>query len=106
MKILVLFYSSYGHIFEMAKAVAEGASSLDNMEVALKQVPETLPAEILDKMGASQARKAFAHIPIADPSELGDYDAIIFGAPTRYGMIASQMKAFIDGTGALWPKAL
>ncbi len=102
MKILVLFYSCYGHIFEMAKAVVEGAASIDNMEVVLKQVPETLPAEILDKIGASHTRKTFAHIPIADPAEIGDYDAIIFGAPTRYGMIASQMKAFIDGTGALW----
>ena len=72
MKILVLFYSCYGHVFEMAKAMVEGASSIANMEVVLKQVPETLPVDVLDKIGASQARKAFAHIPIADPSELGD----------------------------------
>ncbi|MCB5252201.1 MAG: NAD(P)H:quinone oxidoreductase [Candidatus Cloacimonetes bacterium] len=104
MKILVLFYSCYGHVFQMAKAVAEGAKSIDNMEVTLKQVPETLSADTLDKIGASQAKKAFADIAIAEPAELADYDAIIFGAPTRYGMIASQMKAFIDGTGALWAK--
>ncbi len=102
MKILVLFYSCYGHVFKMAESIVEGAKSVEGMEVVLKQVPETLPEDILDKIGASHTRKTFAHIPIADPAEIGDYDAIIFGAPTRYGMIASQMKAFIDGTGALW----
>ncbi|MCB5262822.1 MAG: NAD(P)H:quinone oxidoreductase [Candidatus Cloacimonetes bacterium] len=99
MKILVLFYSCYGHTYEMAKAVAEGAKSIDSMEVVLKQVPETLSAEALDKIGASQSS---AQIAIAEPSELADYDAIIFGAPTRFGMIASQMKAFMDATGGLW----
>jgi NAD(P)H dehydrogenase (quinone) len=83
----------------MAKAVAEGAKSIDSMEVVLKQVPETLSAEALDKIGASQSS---AQIAIAEPSELADYDAIIFGAPTRFGMIASQMKAFMDATGGLW----
>lgn len=102
MKILVLFYSCYGHTFAMAKAVAEGATSIKSMEVVLRQVPETLSAEALDKIGASEAQKAFAHVPIANPSELANYDAIIFGAPTRFGMIASQMKAFMDATGALW----
>ncbi|GAB1365773.1 NAD(P)H:quinone oxidoreductase [Candidatus Cloacimonadaceae bacterium] len=104
MKLLVLFYSSYGHIYQMAKAVAEGAKEIAGLEVELKQVPETLSEELLAKIGATEAKKAFAHIPVASPDELPNYDAIIFGAPTRFGMIASQMKAFLDATGGLWAK--
>jgi len=101
-KILVLFYSAYGHVYQMAKAVAEGARQVEGAEVTMKQVPETLPQEVQEKTGIAQAHKAFAHIPVAKPEELADYDAILFGAPTRFGMIASQMKAFLDGTGGLW----
>ncbi len=104
MKLLVLFYSSYGHIYQMAKAVAEGAKEIAGLEVELKQVPETLSEELLAKIGATEAKKAFVHIPVASPDELPNYDAIIFGAPTRFGMIASQMKAFLDATGGLWAK--
>ena len=104
MKLLVLFYSSYGHIYQMAKAVAEGAKEIAGLEVELKQVPETLSEELLAKIGATEAKKAFAYIPVASPDELPNYDAIIFGAPTRFGMIASQMKAFLDATGGLWAK--
>jgi NAD(P)H dehydrogenase (quinone) len=104
MKILVLFYSTYGHIYQLAKAVADGAKSIDNTEVVLKRVPETLSEDLLGKIGALEAQKAFADVPIADPGELADYDAILFGVPTRYGMMASQMKAFLDATGALWAK--
>lgn len=104
MKILVLFYSTYGHIFQMAEAVKKGAESIDGLEVVLKRVPETLNDEILSQMGALDAQKAFAHIPVADPRELADYDAILFGVPTRYGMMAAQMKAFLDATGSLWAK--
>jgi NAD(P)H dehydrogenase (quinone) len=104
MKILVLFYSTYGHIFQMAEAVKKGAESIDGLEVVLKRVPETLNDEILSQMGALDAQKAFAHIPVADPRELADYDAILFGVPTRYGMMVAQMKAFLDATGSLWAK--
>ncbi len=104
MKILVLFYSAYGHVYQMAEAVAEGARQVEGAEVTIKQVPETLPQEVQEKTGIAQAHKAFAHIPVAKPEELADYDAILFGAPTRFGMIASQMKAFLDGTGGLWAK--
>lgn len=104
MKILVLFYSTYGHLFQMAKAVAEGALQVKDAEVIIKRVPETLSDEILSKMGALEAQKAFAHIPLADPNELADYDAIIFGTPTRFGMMAAQMKSFLDATGGLWAK--
>ena len=102
MKILVLFYSAYGHIYKMAEAIAEGARQVEGAEVTIKQVPETLPMELREKIGVAEAQKEFAHIPVATVEELVDYDAIIFGAPTRYGMIASQMKAFLDGTGAIW----
>ena len=104
MKILVLFYSTYGHIYQLAKAVADGVKSIDNTEVVLKRVPETLSEDLLGKIGALEAQKAFADVPIAEPGELADYDAILFGVPTRYGMMASQMKAFLDATGALWAK--
>ena len=104
MKILVLFYSTYGHIYQMAEAAKEGASSVENVEVILKRVPETLNEDILAQIGATDAQKAFAHIPVADPSELADYDAIIFGVPTRFGMMPAQMKTFLDATGALWAK--
>ena len=104
MKVLVLFYSAYGHIYKMAEAVAEGARKVEGMEVEIKQVPETLSSEILDKIGATEAKKAFAHIPIAEIEDLTTADAIIFGFPTRFGCMPSQMKTFIDGTGSLWAK--
>lgn len=104
MKILILFYSTYGHIWQMAKAVADGAKSIDNVEVELKRVPETLSDDILKMMGALEAQKAFAEVPIATVQELADYDAIIFGTPTRFGMMAAQMKAFLDATGGHWAK--
>ncbi|KAL9646293.1 hypothetical protein ABK040_009980 [Willaertia magna] len=101
-RVLVLFYSTYGHIYQMAKEVAEGAKEVEGAEVIIKRVPETLPTEILEKMGAIQAQQAFAEVPIATPNELKDYDVIIFGTPTRFGNMAGQMKSFIDGLGQLW----
>jgi len=99
MKTLVLFYSTYGHIYKMAEAIAEGAREVEGNEVTLKQVPETLPKELLDQIGATQAQQAFGHIPVAHPEELVEYDAIIFGTPTRYGNLCGQMQAFMDATG-------
>ena len=102
MKTLVLFYSTYGHIWKMAEAVAEGARQVAGNEVVVKRVPETLPKELLDSIGATVAQQAFAHIPVATPNELTEYDAIIFGTPTRYGNLCGQMQAFMDSTGGLW----
>ncbi|QJX46200.1 NAD(P)H:quinone oxidoreductase [Hymenobacter taeanensis] len=102
MKTLVLFYSTYGHIWKMAEAVAEGARQVSGNEVVVKRVPETLPQAILDQIGATEAQKAFEHIPVATPNELEQYDAIIFGTPTRYGNLCGQMQAFMDSTGGLW----
>lgn len=104
MKIYVVYYSTYGHIHAMAEAVAEGAQEVAGAEVALRRVPETLPDEVLEKMGALEAQKQFAHIPIATVAELAGADAIIFGTPTRFGNMAAQMSQFIDSTGQLWAK--
>lgn len=99
-KILVLYYSTYGHIETMAKAVAEGARSVEGVEVTLKRVPETLSEEAAKKMGAKLDQSA----PVADPAELPEYDAIIIGTPTRFGNMAAQMRSFLDHTGGLWAK--
>ncbi|QDA60669.1 NAD(P)H:quinone oxidoreductase [Hymenobacter jejuensis] len=104
MKTLVLFYSTYGHIYKMAEAMAEGAREVEGNEVVIKRVPETLPQSILDQIGATQAQQAFSHIPVATPNELTEYDAIIFGTPTRYGNLCGQMQAYLDSTGGLWAK--
>ncbi|MGU3412113.1 NAD(P)H:quinone oxidoreductase [Enterobacteriaceae bacterium C23F] len=96
-KILVLYYSMYGHIETMAKAVAEGASGVDGAEVTVKRVPETMSAEVFAKAGGKTHTA-----PVATPQELADYDAIIFGTPTRFGNMAGQMRTFLDQTGGLW----
>ncbi|CAI0829923.1 NAD(P)H dehydrogenase (quinone) [Serratia grimesii] len=97
-KILVLYYSMYGHIETLAEAVAEGARRVSGVEVTLKRVPETIPADAFAKAGGKQNQKA----PIASPQELADYDGIIFGTPTRFGNMAGQMRTFLDQTGGLW----
>lgn len=99
-KLLVLYYSTYGHIETMANAVAEGARSVEGVEVTLKRVPETLSEEAAQKMGAKLDQSA----PVATAAELADYDAIIFGTPTRFGNMAGQMRNFLDQTGGLWVK--
>jgi len=102
MKVLVPFYSLYGHIYQMAKAVAEGASQVKRTQVELRRIPETLPDEVLEKMGAVEAQKAFTNIPVCTVDELGQADAIIFGTPTRFGNMCGQMRQFLDATGKLW----
>lgn len=103
-RVQVLFYSMYGHVYHMAEAVAEGARQTPDTEVTLWQVPETMPEETLVKSGAKAARAAFAHLPVATPEQLADADAILFGTPTRFGMMAAQMRSFLDQTGGLWAK--
>ncbi len=96
-KVLVLYYSAYGHIERMAQAVAEGARET-GAEVAVKRVPELVPDEVARKAGYKLDQAA----PIATPAELADYDAIIFGSGTRFGVVTSQMRNFLDQTGPLW----
>ncbi|MDY0094428.1 MAG: NAD(P)H:quinone oxidoreductase [Candidatus Vecturithrix sp.] len=102
MKIRVVYYSMYGHVHQMAEAIAEGAREVSGADVALRRVPETLSGDILKAMGAVDAQKAFAHIPICTIDELATADAILFGTPTRFGNMCGQMRQFLDATGALW----
>jgi len=104
MKVLIVYYSMYGHINRMAEAIAEGAKSVKGTEVVLRRVPETLPQEVLIKMGALEAQKKFENVPIATVDELASADAIIFGTPTRFGNMCGQMRQFLDATGGLWAK--
>jgi len=104
MKVLIVYYSMYGHIHRMAEAMAEGAREVKGAEAVLRRVPETLAEEVLQKMGAQEAQKAFAHVPICKVDELASADAIIFGTPTRFGNMCGQMRQFLDATGQLWAK--
>jgi len=99
-KLLVLYYSMYGHVETMAQAMAEGARSVAGVEVTIKRVPELLSEEKLKQIGGKTNQVA----PPADPKELADYDAIIFGTPTRFGNMAAQMRNFLDQTGGMWVK--
>jgi NAD(P)H:quinone oxidoreductase type IV len=101
-KVHVIFYSMYVHIYRMAEAAVTGAREIAGTEVTLFQVAELVPDEILEKSGAKAARKVFAHVPLARVDYLPDADAIIFGTPTRFGNMASQMRNFLDQTGGLW----
>jgi NAD(P)H dehydrogenase (quinone) len=102
MKLLILYYSMYGHIHQMAQAVAEGAAQVPGVQITLRRVPETLPPEVLEKMGALEAQKAFADVSIGTLEELAAADAVIFGTPTRFGNMCGQMRQFLDATGQLW----
>ena len=102
MKVLIVFYSTYGHIFKMAEAVAEGVNEVVGAEAYIRRIPETLPEEVLEKMGAVEAQKAFSHVPECTVEELAEADAIIFGTPTRFGNMCGQMRQFLDATGQLW----
>jgi len=104
MKIQVIFYSMYGHVYKMAEAVAEGARQVAEADVKIYQVAELIPEESLERVGAKAARQAFAHIPVADPSVMAEADAILFGTPTRFGGMVAQMRNFLDHTGQMWLK--
>lgn len=95
-KILVLYYSRYGHIARLAASIVEGARSVPDTEVVIKRVPELTPDEDSERHGSPST------VPVASPEELGDYDAILFGTPTRFGNMAAPMRAFLDRTGQLW----
>ena len=99
-KVLVLYHSMYGHIETMAAKIAEGAKSVAGVEVTIKRVPETIPAEAFKAAGG----KADQAAAVATPAELAEYDAIIFGTPTRFGNMTGQMRTFLDQTGGLWAK--
>ena len=97
-KILIVYYSAYGHVERMAYAVAEGVRAVPGAEVVVKRVPELVPEEVARKAGMKLDQKA----PVASIEELADYDAIVFGTPTRFGNMTSQMRNFLDQAGGLW----
>ncbi len=97
-KVLVVYYSSYGHVESLAGAIAEGARGVPGTEVSVKRVAELVPEEAARKAGIKLDQDA----PVAEPGELGDYDAVVFGTPTRFGNMAAQMRNFLDQTGGLW----
>lgn len=104
MKVLIVYYSLYGHVQRMAEAVAEGAQEIEDAKVEIKRVPETLPESVLAQMGALEYQKSISHIPLCTVGELASADAIIFGTPTRFGNMCGQMRQFLDATGQLWAK--
>ena len=103
-KVQVIFYSMYGHVYRMAQAIVEGAKQVPGAEVSLYQVQELMPDDVLEKYGAKAAKAAFAKVPIATVDQLPEAHAIIFGTPTRFGNMAAQMRNFLDQTGGLWAK--
>lgn len=105
MKINVVFYSMYGHIYRMAEAVAAGAREIEGAQVNLYQVPELMPQDVLEKSGAARARELFAHVPAAKVDNLAEADAIIFGIPTRFGNMCAQMRNFWTRPVGCGPKA-
>ncbi len=102
MKVVIPIYSLYGHIYKMAQAVKEGVEEVEGMEGIIMRVPETLPDEVIEKMGAMEAQKTFRTLPVVSPDDLAEADAIIFGTPTRFGNMVGQMRQFLDSTGGLW----
>jgi len=102
MRILIVYYSTYGHVHKMAEAIAEGVGQVVDADAFLRRVPETLPEDVLEKMGAVDAQQTQAHIPVCTVDELADADAVIFGTPTRFGNMCGQMRQFLDATGQLW----
>lgn len=101
-KIQVVFYSMYGHNYQMARAVADGAASVEGAEVQLFRVPELMDEETLKRVGAWEAQQQFADVPVIEPEQLLEADAIIIGTPTRFGNMCAQMRNFWDRTGRMW----
>jgi NAD(P)H:quinone oxidoreductase type IV len=103
-KVQVIFYSMYGHVYQMAEAIVKGVREVQDVEVELYRVPELVPEEVLEKSGAKAAQKTFEQVPIIQVKQLPEADAFIFGTPTRYGNMCAQMRNFLDQTGGLWMK--
>jgi NAD(P)H dehydrogenase (quinone) len=102
MKVLIVYYSTYGHVQRMAEAIAQGVRDVNGAEAVLRRVPETLPEAVLEQMGAADSQKAQEHVPTCTVEELAQADAVIFGTPTRFGNMCGQMRQFLDATGQLW----
>ena len=103
MRVFIVYYSLYGHIHQMAQAVLSGVKEA-GYTAELFRVPETLPDEVIEKMGATGFQTEFRRLPVITPAELAQADAVIFGTPTRFGNMAGQMRQFMDATGGIWSK--
>ncbi len=101
-RVSVVFYSMYGHVHQLAEAEAQGAAQVAGTDVKLWQVAELVPEEALKASGAWEPRQKFADVPVIEPAQLGEADAVIFGTPTRFGMMCAQMRQLLDRTGGLW----
>ena len=101
-RVLVVYYSLYGHVRKLADAVAEGVREVDGVEAVLRRVPETLPDEVIEKMGATELQKSLSDVPVCTVDELAEADAVVLGTPTRFGNMCGQMRQFLDATGGLW----
>jgi NAD(P)H dehydrogenase (quinone) len=106
MKIIVCYYSTFGHVHRMAEAVADGVGDVDGAEADLRRVPETLSDEALARMGALDVQRSFAHVPLCTLEDLASADAVVFGTAARYGNMSGQMRQFLDGAGQLWGRGL
>jgi len=103
-KVVVVYYSMYGHVRRLAQAMAAGAGEVDGVDVSIRRVPETLPEPALAALGALEAQRAQEEVPVCSMDELAAADAVVFGAPTRFGNMCGQMRQFVDGAGGLWAK--
>jgi NAD(P)H:quinone oxidoreductase type IV len=103
-KIQIIFYSMYGHVYQLAEAVAQGSRQIFPDETAIFQVPELVPVEALERTGALAARSTFSHVPTAEPEQMASAQALIFGTPTRFGNMCAQMRNYLDQTGGLWAR--
>lgn len=101
-KMQVIFYSMFGHIYKLASAMVSGINQVEDVTVELFRVPELVPEEVLEKSGAKAAQEEFKHVPVIEVNQLTEADGIIFGTPTRFGNMCSQMRNFLDQTGGLW----
>ncbi len=104
MKVLIVYYSMYGHVHKMAQSVAQGVALVAGAEAVLRRVPETLAGDVIEKMGAAATIALQQEVPVCTVEELAEADAVIFGTPTRFGNMCGQMKQFLDATGSLWQK--
>jgi NAD(P)H dehydrogenase (quinone) len=104
MKVLIVYYSMYGHVHKMAQSVAQGVALVAGAEAVLRRVPETLAGDVIEKMGAAATLALQQEVPVCTVEELAEADAVIFGTPTRFGNMCGQMKQFLDATGSLWQK--
>jgi len=104
MQLLIVYYSMYGHIHRMAQAVAQGAAAVEGVTVGLRRVPETLPDQVLEKMGAKASLAGQQDVPVCTLEELAAADGVVFGTPTRFGNMCGQMRQFLDSTGQIWAK--